>query len=116
MSSQKIQTGRGEAHTAEVKAMPNEALIIHQPSPETNRILKVNDINESRYAKVIAVGEATGRYAKVGAPIKEGELVLTRTAFSGVAVPGLFAENKQLHRLAWTEILGVVENEEQANG
>ena len=56
------QVGRGQNHDTTITAMPNEALVVHVPDPEANRILTVNDIKETRYAKVISVGRPTGRH------------------------------------------------------
>ncbi len=102
------QVGRGQNHDTQITAMPNEALVVHVPDPEANRILKVNDIKETRYAKVISVGAPTGRHRT--APVKVGDIVLTQTATAGVAVPGMFHENKPVHRLCWTDIMATVED------
>lgn len=104
------QVGRGQNHDTTITAMPNEALVVHVPDPEANRILKVNDIKETRYAKVISVGRPTGRHRV--APIQVGEIVLTKTATAGVAVPGMFHENKPVHRLDWADIMATVEDYE----
>lgn len=102
-----VQTGRGEATLMTAKAMPNEALVIHVPDPEKNRILKVNDVSETRYAKVIAVGEPRGRYRE--APVKVGDIVVMETVTAGVGVPGIYHQNKPVHRLDWIRILAVAE-------
>lgn len=102
-----VQTGRGEATTMTAKAMPNEVLIIHVPDPEKNRILKVNDISETRYAKVIAVGQPTGRYRQQ--PVKVGDIVVLETAVAGVAVPGLYHQNRPVHRVDWVRLMAVAE-------
>lgn len=104
-----VQTGRGEATLMTAKAMPNEALVVHVPDPEKNRLIKVNDIAETRYAKVIAVGAPRGRYRE--APVKVGDIVLLETATAGVHVPGLYHENKPVHRLDWVRLLAVVEEQ-----
>lgn len=113
MSNSAAQPGvaqnlRGGHHDTKVTAMPNEALVTHVPDPEKNKVLMVNEVRESRYARVISVGAATGRYRE--APIKVGEIVLTGTPTAGVAVPGLFRENKQVHRLDWKDVVAVVED------
>lgn len=102
------QVERGGRHTAIVEAMPNEALVVHVQDPEKAKVLVVNDIRESRYAKVISVGAPRGRYRE--APIKVGEIVLTPTATAGVAVPGVFHDNKPVHRLDWRDIIAVAED------
>jgi hypothetical protein len=102
------QGGRGQNHDTQITAMPNEALVVHVPDPEANRILKVNDIKETRYAKVISVGQPRGRHRT--APVAVGDVVLTKTATAGVAVPGMFHENKLVHRLDWADLLAVAED------
>ena len=105
--NEKVQLGRGLAHDTAIKAMPGEVLIIHVPDPEQNKIIKVNDIVETRYGKVIAVGEPVGRYKE--APVKVGEVVVTKTPTAGIGVPGVFQQNRQVHRLGWQEIIAVAE-------
>lgn len=104
----KAQNLRGGYHNSKVVAMPNEALVVHVPDPEKNKVLLVNEVRESRYSRVVSVGAPTGRYRE--APIKVGDIVLTATPTAGVAVPGLFQENKQLHRLDWRDIQCIVED------
>lgn len=107
----KIQFGRGQAHCNSVAAMPNEVLLVHEPDPEKNRILKVNDISETRYGRVIAVGQSRGRYKD--APVKVGDVILMTTATAGVAVPGVYYDNRPVHRLDWREMLAVVEEDKK---
>ena len=109
MSSLKVQSGRGQPQTATVRAMPNELLAVHIPDPETNKIIKVNDISETRYMKVIAAGEFTGHYK--GSLIDTGTIVVTDHATAGVAVPGIFHENKQLHRVDMRNVIATYEGE-----
>jgi co-chaperonin GroES (HSP10) len=103
-----VQPGRGENHSLTAKAMPNEALIIHVPDPAQGKLIKVNDITETRYARVIAVGEPTGRYRK--APVEVGDIVVMQTATAGVGVGTLHFDNKPLHRLDWRNIMAIAEN------
>lgn len=104
----KVQSNVGQAHTMTAHAMPNELLVIHVPDPEKNRVIKVNDIHETRYLKVIAAGQMTGRYA--GTPIKEGDTVIADHATAGVAVAGLFHDNKPLHRVDMRNIIATYED------
>lgn len=103
----KIQFGRGQAHAGSISAMPNEVLLVHEPDPNANKIIKVNDISETRYAKIIAVGAARGKFRE--APVKVGDVALMATATAGVAVPGVYYDNRLVHRLDWRELQCVVE-------
>lgn len=105
----KLQARIGEAHSLVANAMPNEVLVVHVPDPEKNRIIKVNDIRETRYAEVLAVGKATGRHAKQGAPVKVGEIVVMKTVTAGIGVGDLHYQNKPVHRLDWNDIIAVAE-------
>lgn len=102
------QTQRGGLTDATVTAMPNEALVVHVVDPEKTKVLLVNDITESRYARVVSVGAPRGRYRE--APIKVGDIVVTQTAVAGVAVPGVYQNNKLVHRLDWKDIIAVAED------
>lgn len=106
--SVKVQPGRGEAHSLEVSAMPNEVLIYHEPDPEGTALIKINDIRETRYGRVIAVGEPRGRYRE--APVKVGDVVVTATATEGVAVGQLHVKNRAVHRLEFSRIIAVAED------
>jgi hypothetical protein len=103
----KIQFGRGQAHAGNISAMPNEVLLVHEPDPNANKIIKVNDISETRYAKIIAVGDPRGKFRE--APVKVGDVALMATATAGVAVPGVYYDNRLVHRLDWRELQCVVE-------
>lgn len=105
--TEKVQLGRGVEHTAEIRAMPNEILMIHVPDPEQNKIIKVNDITETRYARVLAVGAPRGRYRVQ--PVAVGDIVVTRTPTAGVALPGVYKNNRLVHRLDWNEIIATLE-------
>lgn len=105
--NEKVQLGRGVAHDTTIHAMPGEVLVIHVPDPEQNKIIKVNDIVETRFAKIIAVGAPTGRYRE--APFKVGEIAVTRTPTAGVAVTGVYLQNRLVHRLDWHEIVAIAE-------
>ena len=107
MQNEKLQRYSGGHHELTAKAMPGEALIIHVPDPERNRLIKVNDISETRYAKIIAVGAARGKFRE--APVKVGDVALMATATAGVAVPGVYYDNRLVHRLDWRELQCVVE-------
>lgn len=76
------QPGRSETQSINVKAMANELLIIQEPAPKQNKIRKINDIRETWYARVIAVGEPQGRYRR--APVEVGDVVVTQTATAGI--------------------------------
>lgn len=102
------QVGRGQNHDTPITAMPNEVLAIHVPDPEANKVIKVNDIKETRYIKIVSVGQPRGRHRE--APVQVGQIVLTKTATAGVAVSGMYVENKQVHRLDWADLLAVVED------
>ena len=106
----KIQFGRGQAHAGNISAIPNEVLLMHEPDPNANKIIKVNDISETRYGRVLVVGEATQRHREP--PVKVGDMVLLETATAGVGVPGVFYQNKLVHRVVWRSILAVVEEVE----
>lgn len=110
MTTHNAQPGRGEVQSITVKAMPNEVLLIHVPDPSKSRFLGVNTIKETRYGKVISVGEPTGRYREK--PVKEGDIILMQTATAGVAVDNIYSENKPVHRLDYRYILAVAELEE----
>jgi len=113
MQNEKLQRYSGGHHELNAKAMPGEALIIHVPDPERNRVIKVNDISETRYGRVLVVGEGTQRHREP--PVKVGDMVLLETATAGVGVPGVFFQNKLVHRVVWRSILAVVEDEEKTN-
>lgn len=102
----KLQTYSGGPHEVEAKPLPGETLIVHEPDPNVSRILKTNDISETRYGRVLAVGEAVrGR----NRDHEEGQVVLLETAVCGIHVPGLYFQNRKVHRVLWRNVLAVVE-------
>lgn len=110
MTTPNAQPGRGQTKSITVKAMPNEVLLVHVPDPSKSRFLAVNSIKETRYGKVISVGEPTGRYRE--APVKEGDIILMQTATAGVAVDQIYHDNKLVHRLDYRFIMAIADMEE----
>ena len=108
MSEHQIQANIGEAPSLSATAMPGEVLIVHMPDPSKSSITLLNQIRETRFCKVIAVGAGKGRFK--AAPVAVGDIVVTKTATAGVAVGNLHHENRRVHRLEWAEIIAVAED------
>ena len=108
METLKVQQGKGQEHNVSAKAMPGEVLVIHVPDPYKGLIVRTNSIPESQYVKILAVGGPFGRFKT--APVQVGDIGVTATPVASVAVPGLYFENKLVHRLPWSELIAVAED------
>ena len=100
----KLQTYPGGYHDTQAKAMPKETLIVHVPDPYKSCLIKVNNVTESRYGEVLAVGD--GPHPGHA----EGDIVVLDSVTAGIAVKGLYHQNRLVHRVMWRSILAVVED------
>ena len=81
----KIQFGRGQAHAGSISAMPNEVLLVHEPDPNANKIIKNKPTSGLRVFEIAEQGlsSPTGNHeglekVAIGSVSQAGVILLQR--------------------------------------